>query len=91
MATSTVKDTSRVAYQMSLPSHSTIRKKVLAVMEPDRIYTFRQLAKAAGLRDEQVWKRLSEMRDKDKTIEEAGKLTCPISSRYCTGWKKIEH
>ena len=89
MGITATKTTSREAHQMVIPIKGSHRKRILEVMEEGVIYTFPQLAMKSGLREEQVWKRLSEMRDKDRTIEEAGILTCPYHGTRMTGWKKV--
>lgn len=82
-----MKQTSREAYQCAMPTFEAIRQQILSVMKPDHLYTFRDLAMKTGLRECQVWKRLSEMRDNDQTIIEAGIVRCRISGRKVTAWK----
>lgn len=82
-----MKQTSREAYQYTISNLPTIRATILSVMKPDHLYTFRDLAMKTGLRTDQVWKRLSEMRDNDQTIIEAGIVRCRITGGKVTAWK----
>ena len=83
-----VKETSYQAYQTVLPSLENLRATILKSMRQGRLYTFRELALESGLQEAQVWKRLSEMRDVDKTIVEGGKTRCKYTGRLMTAYKK---
>lgn len=87
--TQKIKQTSREAHQFIMPMTPNLRETILASMEEGMLYSFRDLARVSGLREDQVWKRLAEMRDDDGTIEEGGTMRCKISGRKVTAWKKI--
>lgn len=61
-------------------------RKIKAALQKMGTGTFRTIAKKAELRDDQVWRRLSEM-ERNKEIERNGSVVDSVTGRSVTLWK----
>ena len=84
-----MKETSKLAYEEIQPHISGLHKKIYSGFLKIKKGTFREIAKASSLRDEQVWKRLSEM-SKKGLIKDTGEIKiCNVSKRPCGIWEIV--
>ncbi|MDP9954738.1 DNA-binding Lrp family transcriptional regulator [Epilithonimonas hungarica] len=81
---------SRIAHEGIKPFKEDLQSKIYDALEKIESGSFRDIAKASGLRDEQVWKRLSEM-EKENRIENIGTKLCEISHRPVSIWHIKPH
>lgn len=77
---------SQIAYESVKPLLPDLREKILTALESIGSGSFRDIAKASGLRDEQVWKRLSELEKAGRVANVNTKL-CEISHRPVSVWE----
>lgn len=80
-----MKPTSIEAHNSIKPDKSRLHRIILSGLRRIRRGSFRDIAKASGLRADQVWKRLAELKDQGSIIEDDFKK-CPISGRRVTIW-----
>lgn len=85
-----MKTTSHIAYESILPHLGNMHKTILEGLQKLQSGTFREIAKTCNLRDDQVWKRLSELEKKGLITSERLEH-CTISGRLCTVWKLNEN
>lgn len=81
----TMKNTSKQAYDIIKPKIGIIQSKVFNALKSIDKGSFRDISNASNLTESQVWKRLSELRDSGKIIEDSIKK-CEISGRSVTVW-----
>lgn len=79
--------TSRIAYKEIQPQIGGIHKIIEKGMAQIKRGTFREIARASSLRDDQVWKRLSEMERKGIITNTGEMKVCSISRRPCHIWE----
>lgn len=79
--------TSRIAHQSIQPQLGGIHKIIEAGMSKIKRGTFREIARASSLRDDQVWKRLSEMERKGIITNTGDIKICTVSNRPCHIWE----
>tara|TARA_Y100001963_G_C6756750_1_gene437310 strand:+ start:915 stop:1169 length:255 start_codon:yes stop_codon:yes gene_type:complete len=84
-----MKQTSYEAYQSIKDGLPELQQKVLAGLQRIKRGSFRDIARAARLRESQVWKRLSELKNRG-LIKEDGTKVCSVSGRSLTIWELIE-
>lgn len=77
---------SQIAHESIKPFINGFHSKIYDALEKIEQGSFRDIAKAANLRDEQVWKRLSEMKKKN-IIEDIGSKICPVSQMPVSVWR----
>lgn len=77
---------SQIAHESIKPYKEDLHSKIFDALEKIESGSFRDIAKASGLRDEQVWKRLSEM-EKENKIENFSTKLCEISHRPVSVWR----
>ncbi len=82
-----MKTTSKLAYKSIQEHLPPLHTKIIQALKEIGKGTFREIAKAANLRDEQVWKRLSELKKKGEVIDDLDTKICPVSGRVCGVWK----
>lgn len=80
-----MKETSRIAHEMIKPEKPGLKQKILKGLKLINKGSFRDIADAAGLRESQVWKRLSELKAEGYITEKSIKK-CPISGKPVTVW-----
>lgn len=85
-----MKSTSLQAYDSVKPDIPGVKNQILQGLQKIKKGSFRDIATASYLRSDQVWKRLSELKQ-DGKITETGTKTCHISGRPVTIWKLIEN
>lgn len=76
------------AYKSIESGRMNFHRKIKAALSKIGSGTFRTIAKKAGLRDDQVWRRLSEMERKNQ-IERNGSITDSVTGRSVTLWKIV--
>jgi len=85
-----MKTTSLISHELINPHKECIHDKIYRGLLKIKRGSFRDIAKVCGLRDEQVWKRLSEMVRKN-LIRETGEMKlCEVSNRPVIIWEIIE-
>ena len=84
-----MKSTSLAAYDSIKPERKNLQQRILLGLQKIKRGSFRDIAKASGLREGQVWKRLSELKRTGKITESDTKV-CPVSGRTITVWKLLE-
>ncbi|WP_424493931.1 hypothetical protein [Salinimicrobium sp. GXAS 041] len=84
-----MKSTSIEAHNSIKPEKQIIFAKIISGLKSIKKGSFRDIARASKLRDAQVWRRLSELKDLGK-ITESGTKVCGTSGRTVTVWKLIE-
>ena len=82
-----MKQTSILAHESIKPSKEGLYSKILAGMRKIKKGTFREIAKASNLDEQQVWKRLSEMERKNMISYTDEKKQCEVSHRLCGIWQ----
>lgn len=82
-----MKQTSILAHESIKPSKDVLYSKILAGMQKIKKGTFREIAKASNLNEQQVWKRLSEMESKGLISDSGEKKLCEVSNRLCGIWE----
>lgn len=82
-----MKKTSILAHESIKPSKEVLHSKILAGMRKIKKGTFREIATASNLPEQQVWKRLSEMESKGMISDTGEKKQCNVSHRLCGIWK----
>lgn len=82
----TQKETSRIAHVLIKPHIKNMHSRILTALEKIEKGTFRQIAVAADLEPDQVWKIMSEL--ECKGFVEGNEMTiCSKSNRPVTLWK----
>jgi len=84
-----MKNTSYLAHESVKPHKERVHTKIIKALRKIKRGTFEDIAKACGLKDQQVWKRLSELKRDDKIIED-GVSICDDSGRPRTVWRIVE-
>ncbi len=82
-----MKQTSILAHESIKPSKEVLYSKIIAGMRKIKNGTFREIATASNLPEQQVWKRLSEMKSKKMISDTGEKKQCQVSHRLCGIWK----
>ncbi len=82
-----MKHTSILAHESIKPAKEILYSKILSGLKKIEKGTFREIAKASNLDDQQVWKRLSEMERKGMIAYTDEKKQCQVSHRLCGIWK----
>lgn len=85
-----MKTTSYLAYQSIKQDLGDLQKQTLLGLQKIKSGSFREIADAANLRESQVWKRLSELRDRG-IAKESGTKVCKVSGRSVTIWEIVEN
>ena len=81
-----MKTTSIEAHNSIKPDKAKMHRLILSGLRKIGQGSFRDIATAAGLREAQVWKRLSELKEQN-LIYEADEKQCPVSGIKVTVWK----
>ena len=79
--------TSVLAHESIKPQKEILHSKILSGLKKIEKGTFREIAKASSLDEQQVWKRLSEMERKGMITYTDEKKQCEVSHRLCGIWK----
>ena len=82
-----MKHTSVLAHESINPQKEILHSKILVGLKKIEKGTFREIAKASNLDEQQVWKRLSEMERKNMITYTDEKKQCQVSHRICGIWK----
>ena len=82
-----MKQTSILAHESIKPQKEILHTKILVGLKKIEKGTFREIAKASNLDEQQVWKRLSEMERKNMITYTDEKKQCEVSHRLCGIWK----
>ena len=82
-----MKQTSILAHESIKPSKEVLHSKILEGMRKIKKGTFREIAEASNLTEQQVWKRLSEMESKGLISDSGEKKLCNVSHRLCGIWQ----
>ena len=82
-----MKQTSILAHESIKPAKEVLYSKILAGMRKIKKGTFREIATASNLPEQQVWKRLSEMEAKGLISDSGEKKQCNISHILCGIWQ----
>ena len=82
-----MKQTSILAHESIKPAKEILHSKIMAGLKKIEKGTFREIAKASSLDEQQVWKRLSEMERKGMITYTDEKKQCEVSHRLCGIWK----
>lgn len=85
-----MKETSVLAHAEIIPHKENLYRQILSGMQKIKQGTFREIAKAAHLECDQVWKRLSELQRKGEIVDTGMKKQCSISNRPCGIWELKE-
>ncbi|AVR47229.1 hypothetical protein C7S20_19320 [Christiangramia fulva] len=80
-----MKTTSIEAHEFVKDKKSRMHKNILQTLRVIGKGSFRDMAHAGGLKEAQVWKRLSEMKELGYIVE-VGIKVCPESNRKVTVW-----
>ncbi|SOC79845.1 AsnC-type helix-turn-helix domain-containing protein [Salinimicrobium sediminis] len=80
-----MKSTSIEAHESIKQDKSRLHRKILQALRKINKGSFRDIAAAAGLRESQVWKRLSELKSSG-SIQEVDTKKCPVTGRSVTVW-----
>lgn len=84
-----VKETSKVSAILIKPYLKNLQYQILETLSVIKKGTFREIAQAAGLEPDQVWKRMSELEKKGFVI--GNEITmCQKTNRPVTLWKLKE-
>lgn len=75
-----------MAHESVKPSKESLYLKIKQALTEINSGSFRDISKYLGLKDEQVWKRLSEM-EKLEIVEISGVKTCEVSNRKVSVYK----
>ncbi|MDV3822903.1 hypothetical protein CMU07_09065 [Elizabethkingia anophelis] len=85
-----MKTTSIISHELIKPHKDSLQDKIYRGLLKIKRGSFRDIAKATGLREGQVWKRLSEMVKKN-LIRDSGEVKlCEVSRRPVVIWEVIE-
>lgn len=85
-----MKATSLTSNELIKPHKECIHDKIYRGLLKIKRGSFRDIAKVTGLREEQIWKRLSEM-VKKSMIRDSGEVKlCEVSRRPVVIWEIIE-
>lgn len=82
-----MKQTSILAHESIKPAKDFLHSKILQGLKKIEKGTFREIANAANLDEQQVWKRLSEMERKEMITYTDEKKQCQVSHRLCGIWE----
>lgn len=82
-----MKQTSILAHESVKPSKEVLHSKILEGMRKIKKGTFREIATASNIPEQQVWKRLSEMEAKGMIYDTGEKKLCNVSHRLCGIWE----
>ena len=82
-----MKQTSILAHESIKPAKEILHSKILSGLKKIEKGTFREIAHASNLDEQQVWKRLSEMERKGMITYTEEKKQCEVSHRLCGIWK----
>ena len=82
-----MKQTSILAHESIKPSKEVLHSKIIVGMRKIKKGTFREIANASNLDEQQVWKRLSEMERKGMITYTYEKKQCEVSHRVSVFWK----
>mgnify|MGYP003620827789 CR=1 FL=1 len=82
-----MKNTSILAHESIKPAKEILHSKILSGLKKIEKGTFREIAHASNLDEQQVWKRLSEMERKGMITYTEEKKQCEVSHRLCGIWK----
>ena len=82
-----MKETSILAHESIKPVKEILYAKILQGLKTIEKGTFREIAHASNLDEQQVWKRLSEMERKGMITYTDKKKQCEVSHRLCGIWK----
>lgn len=82
-----MKTTSFQSHQMMIPFKERTHAKILNGLSVIRAGSFRDIAAASGLKERQVWKRLSELERLGKIKDTKTTKTCPETNRKVTIWE----
>ena len=77
---------SQIAHESIKPFLNGFHSKIYDALQKIEQGSFRDIAKACDLRDDQVWRRLSEMKNKN-LIEDIGSKICPTSQMPVSVWR----
>lgn len=80
-----MRQTSIEAYEAVKEQLPRLHRIILSALRKINSGSFRDIAKAAGLRDDQVWKRLSELETEGRIQTKSDKI-CPITGRRVSVW-----
>ena len=80
-----MKQTSILAHESIKPAKEILHSKIMAGLKKIEKGTFREIAKASSLDEQQVWKRLSEM-ERMNIISNVSDKRCAVSGRKCSVW-----
>lgn len=78
------------AHESIKPSKEFIHAKIVKALSIIGSGTFREIAHAFGLQDQQIWKRLSELERVGK-IENVSDKICTVSGRSCSVWQNTNN
>ncbi|OPC66345.1 winged helix-turn-helix transcriptional regulator [Elizabethkingia miricola] len=85
-----MKATSLISHELIKPHKDSLQDKIYQGLLKIKRGSFREIAKASGLEEGQVWKRLSEMVRKN-LIRDTGEMKlCEVSNRPVIIWEIIE-
>lgn len=73
------------AHESVKPSKEFIHAKIVKALSVINSGTFREIATECNMKDQQIWKRLSELERLGK-IENVSDKVCEISKRSCSVW-----
>ena len=81
-----MRTTSIVSHELIKPHKENVHLKILKTLVEIRKGSFRDIANESGLKERQVWKRLSELERQGKIKASETKI-CPETQRPVTVWK----
>jgi DNA-binding Lrp family transcriptional regulator len=81
-----MKQTSILAHESIKPTKESLYLKIKQALNKINSGSFRDIANHLGLKDEQVWKRLSEL-EKLEIVEIKGTKICEVSKRKVSIYK----
>ncbi|OPC76199.1 hypothetical protein BAZ12_19510 [Elizabethkingia miricola] len=84
-----MKATSVLAHDSIKPHKEYMHEKILKGFKKIKRGSFRDIAAASGLREDQVWKRLSEMEKKNMIRDTGDVKLCEISHRPVVIWELV--
>lgn len=84
-----MKNNSLEAFESIKDTRETMHRKIRAALSEMGKGTFRIIARKLQIRDDQVWRRLSEMERTGK-IERCGNTIDSVTGRSVTLWKIVE-
>lgn len=82
----TQKPTSKIAAVLIKPHLKNLHQRILSALTAIEKGTFRQIATAAGLDNDQVWRRMSELEKKGFVVGDEFTI-CQKTNRPVTVWK----